>query len=189
MTRRHLILRNTDIASLLAAESETVRQPLEKAYRRAARSSFLWPEEAYELVHSHRSRTELSGIGPFLEKRIRSWIEDPPILPPVPPIRPGVMAMPEAQAALAKKPHWLTGLRGDLQMHSEWSDGSGSIPEMADAVLRRNYEYISITDHSKGLKIAGSIDEEQKSREWRHFLRRQIWKKVLVWLIFQPPRT
>ena len=71
------------------------------------------------------------------------------------------MTMPEAQAALAKKPDWLTGIRGDLQMHSEWSDGSGSIQEMAEAALERKYEYIAITDHSKGLKIAGGIDEGQ----------------------------
>ncbi|MFI5071124.1 MAG: hypothetical protein ACHP8A_09560 [Terriglobales bacterium] len=32
---------------------------------------------------------------------------------------------------------------------------------MADAALQRNYEYISITDHSKGLKIAGGINEDQ----------------------------
>jgi Histidinol phosphatase and related hydrolases of the PHP family len=155
------ILRNADIAALLAAESETVRQPLQKAYRRAARRAFLWPEEAYELVRSHRPLTEFPGVGPFLEKHIQRWINDPPLLPAVPPIRAGFMTMPEAQAALAKKPDWLTGIRGDLQMHSEWSDGSGSIQEMAEAALERKYEYIAITDHSKGLKIAGGIDEGQ----------------------------
>ena len=62
---------------------------------------------------------------------------------------------------LAKKPDWLSGLKGDLQMHSDWSDGSGTIREMVEAGSERNYEYISITDHSKGLKIAGGIDEAQ----------------------------
>jgi histidinol phosphatase-like PHP family hydrolase len=46
-------------------------------------------------------------------------------------------------------------------MHTQWSDGSGSIAEMAVAAEERNYEYIGITDHSKGLKIAGGINEEQ----------------------------
>jgi histidinol phosphatase-like PHP family hydrolase len=50
-------------------------------------------------------------------------------------------------------------LRGDLQMHSRWSEGSGTIVEMADAARERSYEYIAITDHSKGLKIADGIDE------------------------------
>ena len=73
--------------------------------------------------------------------------------------------MPKAEAALAKKPQWLRLLKGDLQMHSNWSDGSGSIREMADAGLERNYEYIAITDHSKGLKIANGIDEKQLSQQ------------------------
>ena len=117
------ILRNSDIANLLAAEADTAQQPLQKAYWRAARRAFLWPEEAYNLLRSNRSLTELSGVGPFLEKRIRRWIDSPPALPDVPAIRSGFISIPEAQAALANKPEWLSGIRGDLQMHSEWSDG------------------------------------------------------------------
>jgi len=165
LTNQSQVFRNADIACLLAAESETALQPLQKAYRRAARRAFLWPEEAYELVRHHRLLTEFSGVGPFLEKRILSWINDPPPLPPIPPIRSDFIAMPSAQAALAKKPAWSRGIRGDLQMHSNWSDGSGSIRDMAEAALQRNYEYISITDHSKGLKIAGGISEDQLKRQ------------------------
>ena len=46
-------------------------------------------------------------------------------------------------------------------MHSLWSDGSASIADMAAAAVELNYEYIAITDHAKGLKIAGGIDEAQ----------------------------
>jgi hypothetical protein len=122
-------------------------------------------EETYKLVRHHRLLPEFSGVGSFLEKRILSWINDPPHLPPIPPIRSGFIAMPEAQTALATKPAWLRGIRGDLQMHSNWSDGSGSIRDMAEAALQRNYECISITDHSKGLKIAGGINEDQLKRQ------------------------
>ena len=52
-------------------------------------------------------------------------------------------------------------LQGDLQMHTTWSDGSASIQEMAEAAADRGYSYIAITDHAKGLKIAGGIDENQ----------------------------
>jgi DNA polymerase (family 10) len=44
-------------------------------------------------------------------------------------------------------------------MHTRWSDGSGTIAEMAEAAKERSYEYIAITDHSKSLRIAGGIDE------------------------------
>lgn len=46
-------------------------------------------------------------------------------------------------------------------MHTQWSDGSGTVEDMARAAAERGYEYIAITDHSKGLKIAGGIDERQ----------------------------
>jgi hypothetical protein len=52
-------------------------------------------------------------------------------------------------------------LRGDLQMHTEWSDGPGTVAAMADAADQRGYEYIAITDHAKKLKIAGGINEEE----------------------------
>jgi putative hydrolase len=47
--------------------------------------------------------------------------------------------------------------RGDLQMHSEWSDGSPTVQEIADACVRRGYQYAAVTDHSYGLKIAGGM--------------------------------
>ena len=46
---------------------------------------------------------------------------------------------------------------GDLQMHSEWSDGSPTVQDIADACLQRGYHYSAVTDHSYGLKIAGGM--------------------------------
>jgi histidinol phosphatase-like PHP family hydrolase len=47
--------------------------------------------------------------------------------------------------------------RGDLQMHSEWSDGAPTLVEIAEACRARGYEYAAVTDHSYGLKIAGGM--------------------------------
>jgi histidinol phosphatase-like PHP family hydrolase len=44
--------------------------------------------------------------------------------------------------------------RGDLQMHSVWSDGSQTLEAIVTAVLARGYEYSAVTDHSYGLPIA-----------------------------------
>ncbi len=154
-------LANSDIAELLANEAETAKQPLQKALRRASRKAFLWPEEAAQLIHQERSLEELPGIGPYLSKIIRRWIEHPPLVPRPPEIRKDFLTIPQARSALAGRPSWSSGLKGDLQMHTQWSDGSGSIAEMAQAAAARGYEYIAITDHSKGLKIAGGINEEQ----------------------------
>jgi histidinol phosphatase-like PHP family hydrolase len=109
--------------------------------------------------------TELRGIGPFIEKQIRQWIEEPRRLKTVPAIRRDFLSLAEARRLLSARPAWTKKLRGDLQMHTHWSDGSGTVAEMADAAANRSYEYIAITDHSKTLKIAGGIDERALKRQ------------------------
>jgi DNA polymerase (family 10) len=51
----------------------------------------------------------------------------------------------------------LKDIKGDLHMHSTWSDGGSSIEDMAVKSAELGYEYIAITDHSQGLKIAGGL--------------------------------
>jgi histidinol phosphatase-like PHP family hydrolase len=65
----------------------------------------------------------------------------------------------------SKYPERFNEICGDLQMHTLWSDGSGSVQDMAEAARSRGYSYIAITDHSKGLKIAGGIDEDQLAKQ------------------------
>lgn len=153
------LLDNAAIAELLAREAESASHFVQKALRRAARLAFIWPEEATALAAERRSLTELPGVGPHLEKIIHGWIDKPPAPPKPPEIRSGFLTLPGARAVLAKKPQWSSRLRGDLQMHTDWSDGSGTVYEMAAQAVARGYEYIAITDHTKGLKIAGGIDE------------------------------
>jgi histidinol phosphatase-like PHP family hydrolase len=64
-------------------------------------------------------------------------------------------------------------------MHSEWSDGSSSLAEMAAGGMERNYRYIAITDHTKGLKIAGGLDEKRLAKQGREIiaLNRQLAKQ------------
>jgi histidinol phosphatase-like PHP family hydrolase len=159
------VLSNTDIAELLAQQAERETGIRVRAFRRAARSAFLWPEEVSDLIAQNRSLTELRSIGPFIEKQIRHWIEEPDRANTVPPIRLDFLSLAEARRILAKQPDWAKKVRGDLQMHTRWSDGSGTVAEMADAAANRSYEYIAITDHSKALKIAGGIDERALKRQ------------------------
>lgn len=166
------MLTNSNLAELLARESEAESGILSRAYRRAARSAFLWPEEVTDLIKKDRPLTELRAIGPFMTKRILRWIDRPPgqnLRPPT--IRHDFIALADARLLLAKNPQWTKNLRGDLQMHSRYSDGSGTIAEMAKAALARHYEYIAITDHSKGLKIAGGIDEKRLRKQANEIAR------------------
>ena len=160
------MLSNTDIAELLARQAERESGILSRAFRRAARSAFLWPEEVANVIAQNRSLTELRAIGPFIERQIRHWIDKPPhSTHRAPTIRRDFVSLARARQLLARKPAWAKILRGDLQMHTRWSDGSGTIAEMADAATDRSYEYIAITDHSKGLKIAGGIDEQALKKQ------------------------
>jgi histidinol phosphatase-like PHP family hydrolase len=162
------VLSNTEIAELLAKEAQWETGILSRAFRRAARSAFLWPENVTDLAAHNRSLTELRGVGPFIEKQICRWLDKPPPLSAKPPaIRQDFISLAEAKQLLARKPEWAKNLRGDLQMHTRWSDGSGTIADMADAAKERLYEYIAITDHSKSLKIAGGIDERALKKQER----------------------
>jgi len=157
--RREPTLTNANLAELLARQAETGRPPVNRALRRAARHAFLWPNEAFYLRASDCPLTDLQSVGPHLEKIISGWLDDPPPVPEAPLLRCGFMTFVEAEAILAANPTWISSVKGDLQMHSLWSDGTASIREMAEAAIERDYEYIAITDHAKGLKIAGGIDE------------------------------
>ncbi|MBI2565170.1 DNA polymerase/3'-5' exonuclease PolX [Candidatus Woesearchaeota archaeon] len=52
-------------------------------------------------------------------------------------------------------------LKGDLHLHTTWSDGSNSTEEMIKEAIKIKYEYIAITDHSKSQHIANGLDETQ----------------------------
>ena len=48
-------------------------------------------------------------------------------------------------------------IRGDLHVHSHYSDGAHSLPEIAAAAQKMGYRYIAVTDHSPSLKIARGL--------------------------------
>ncbi|KAF0146006.1 MAG: DNA polymerase (family X) [Nitrospirae bacterium] len=56
-------------------------------------------------------------------------------------------------------------IKGDLHVHTRQSDGSHTLEELIDAARGRGYEYIAITDHSKGLGIARGLSEERLMEE------------------------
>jgi DNA polymerase (family 10) len=72
-----------------------------------------------------------------------------------------------AAAAAGKLPRLLTveDMRGDLQMHSPWSDGKNTIEEMLEACAARGYEYFALTDHRQALAMTGGLDAEKLARQ------------------------
>src|SRR5690242_17380926 len=159
------VLTNAEIAEMLAREAEHAKQPLQRALRRAARRALLWPDEAADLSRKGENLTQLSGIGPYLNRLILQWLSNGSA--PVDPveIRQDFLTLASARSMRRKQPDFFEAIQGDLQMHTTWSDGSASIQEMAEAAVLRGYSYIAVTDHAKGLKIAGGINEDQLERQ------------------------
>lgn len=51
----------------------------------------------------------------------------------------------------------LSDIKGDLHVHSKWSDGSYNFQQLIEAARNKGYSYIAITDHSKGLGVAKGL--------------------------------
>lgn len=58
-------------------------------------------------------------------------------------------------------------IRGALHVHSTWSDGKFTIKEMTAACMKRGYEYLGITDHSKTAAYAGGLSADEVKQQWK----------------------
>jgi DNA polymerase (family 10) len=59
----------------------------------------------------------------------------------------------------------LSDVRGDLHVHSDWTDGTVTIAEMAAAAQARGYEYIALTDHSRRVAMTHGLDPARLARQ------------------------
>jgi DNA polymerase (family 10) len=59
----------------------------------------------------------------------------------------------------------LADIKGDLHVHSEYSDGIASINELVEAAKWLGYSYIAISDHSESLKIAGGLSKQKLKKQ------------------------
>ncbi len=83
-------------------------------------------------------------------------------LQPVPPeLREGAEALPLARSGRMPRLLEADAIRGDLHLHTTWSDGQNSISELAAAAGERGLEYMAVTDHSQGLAVAGGLDPDR----------------------------
>jgi DNA polymerase (family X) len=65
----------------------------------------------------------------------------------------------------------LSEIRGDLHVHSDWTDGTMPIAAMAAAAKARGYEYIALTDHSRRVAMTHGLDPTRLSRQIREIDR------------------
>ena len=128
----------------------------------------MWPEEATAVQESGRSLTELRSVGPFTAHFMAQWLRQLPDTPVPPPLRDGFITYAHARTVVAAHPEWRAVARADHQMHTNETDGSSTIEEMAGAAAALGRERIAITDHSKTLRITNGMDEARLLAQGEH---------------------
>lgn len=74
----------------------------------------------------------------------------------------------EIEAGLKRQlPHLIESkdLKGDLHVHSEWTDGHNSIGEMAEAARKHGYQYLAICDHSPTIGVTNGLTPERLRKQ------------------------
>jgi putative hydrolase len=177
---------NVDAAGLLldmAALRKT--KPSGMGYKRAAYAVFSLERPVSEYVAAGTLR-EIRGIGPASERIIQECVEhgtssrvDAALSEATPAtqmdiakrrqVRNGFLSRAGVLAAMrATLPGEVVApedYRGDLQMHTVWSDGADDLRTMAEACRTRGWTRLCVTDHSYGLPVARGMSMEQAARQ------------------------
>jgi putative hydrolase len=144
------------IAFLLErAQAETYKV---KAFRAAAATLLALPGEEVLARTAQGTLRELPGIGASTEKVVREAVagRTPAYL----------QRLEDTAAPLADGGGGLRALlRGDLHVHSDWSDGGSPIEEMAMTAMEVGHEYVALTDHSPRLTVANGLSAERLLRQ------------------------
>jgi histidinol phosphatase-like PHP family hydrolase len=177
---------NANIASLLLDMASVQRKTQSQwGYKRAAATvlNLGEPIEAYRLPD--RTLRKIPTIGPSSTRVILEVLETggsptveraiaesgkAPEIERSRRLRTHFLSRAEVVAALSdprlRGPR-LGEYRGDLQMHSTYSDGGDSLDVIVEACAERGYSYAAVTDHSYGLPIAGGVTLADLQRQHR----------------------
>ena len=139
---------------------ERAREPTYrvKAFRNAAAVLAALPEGELEQRAKRGTLTDLSGVGAVTATVVREAVAG---------TVPGYLAklLPAGEEPLVDGGEGLrAALRGDLHMHSDWSDGGSPIEEMALAardLAGGPHSYVALTDHSPRLTVASGLTAER----------------------------
>lgn len=126
------------------------------AYRKAADVVEAMTPEHREKVGKANSWQSLPGIGPKTAKVIaQAWAGQ----------EPDTLVQLRAAAADLGGGEIRAAIKGDLHLHSNWSDGSAPIEEMMATAQTLGHEYCALTDHSPRLIIANGLSSERLRKQ------------------------
>src|SRR3954468_18801380 len=112
-----------------------------------------------ELVRATGTRTFVDSLGPLPDAPDEEALFAQLGLAFVPPeLREQPYAAPPALVELEQ-------IRGDLHVHTTWSDGKASVLEMGEAARERGYEYMAICDHTPNVRVVPGLDADDLRRQ------------------------
>lgn len=130
-----------------------------RAFRNAARTIRDMPEDHLRGLLERGRLRELPGIGERTETVIREALAGA-----VPSYLSALQeGLPEPGTEAGNRIR--AALRGDLHLHSDWSDGGDTIRAMAEAAAALGHEYLALTDHSPRLTVANGLSSERLERQ------------------------
>ncbi len=143
------------IATLL--ERERAGRYKEEAFRKAADAIRDRPVDELRALAAQGRLGDLPGIGSSTARVIVQALDGEV---------PEYLARLEAEAAPDAGPGApiRAALKGDLHLHSDWSDGGATIEQMARKAAELGHDYLALTDHSPSLSIAHGLDAERLRR-------------------------
>ena len=128
-----------------------------RAFRAAAAALLpLGPDEVRARA-AHGTLRELKGIGASTEKVVLETLDGGGST--------YLRKLEETAGPLADGGEMRRRLRGDLHVHSDWSDGGSPIEEMAMTAVELGHEYLALTDHSPRLTVANGLSAERLERQ------------------------
>jgi histidinol phosphatase-like PHP family hydrolase len=129
-------------------------RPKVQAFKRAADAIRDVPREELEALAAAGTLTDLPGIGASTAKVIEQALagETPEYLHDL-----DAGATPPTELAEPVR----RALRGDLHLHSDWSDGGHTIEAMARHAIELGHDYIALTDHSPRLSVAHGLEPDR----------------------------
>lgn len=119
-----------------------------------------------------RVTEEATAQGPESGERLSGATEeevfravDLPWIPPV--LRENRGEIQAAEKSVLPELVDLEDIRGDLHMHTNWSDGRDTVRVMAEACRERGYAYMAVTDHSQAVTVANGLTPERIREQWQ----------------------
>ena len=156
-------------------------------YKRAASAVMYLPVQIDTLLGPDGTLQKVHGVGPASTRVILEVVRDGAsatvdrALEAAEPkvradilrrrgLRSNFLSRAAMEAALGASPPQSVSrndIRCDLQMHSDWSDGSQSLEQIVQTGIARGYSHSAVTDHSCGLPIAGGLSMARVTEQRR----------------------